>query len=114
MRIRITGALITLLIATNLVLGYSVLNRGGRQTIKADHLQGVRINTKENGTIYVTLGASDTPSGLVAMNPKETAVLALTPRAAIQLQVELTRTIQMIQEAAKAERVASQSPGRSL
>lgn len=103
MRITPAATVIALLAVSNAFTAYLAVDR--QRDIRADHLQQVRLDTNGDGTILVTLGTSDTPAGPVATNPHHAATLELTPRAAIQLQVELSRTIQLVQEAAKVQRV---------
>jgi hypothetical protein len=102
MKIRPVGVLIALLISTNVALGYVALKRD--RQINADHLQQIRLNTDGIGTILVTLGTSDTPGGPVAIDPHHAATLALTPRAAIQIHLEIGRVIRDVQAAAAAQR----------
>lgn len=109
MKVTPAAIAIALLLASNIATGYLALHR---DEIRADHLQRIQLNTEGDGTVFVTLGRSDTPGGPVVNNPYHAATLELTPRAAIQLQSELTQTIRLIHQAAQAQRAEARSQQR--
>lgn len=98
----------------NLVLGSALAYEHIRQpAIYADHIQQLRMDVP-NEVLRVRLGSSDVPNGPAVIHPKDSGSIALTPRAAIQLQVELTRMIQLIQEASKAQHAERRSAEKAL
>lgn len=109
-------SLLTLLLVINVLLGSTIgwLTMHDEHIIAADHLQGMRIDVQGNGLLYVDLGASSTPSGPVALNPRKSGTLILTPRAAIQMEVELQRIIKTVQSAAEARTEGQRSADPSL
>lgn len=116
--------LIALLVAVNIALGAFLSHRIANVdhhavTVLADHVQGVRVEVQKGDEIYVSLGVSATPSGLVVRDPTHTATLVLRPRAAIQLEHELRQMIELIKRAADAQVLkdrpeATRSPDRSI
>lgn len=95
------------LVLLNLALGSALAYQHMRQpVIYADHVQQLRMDVT-NEVLRVRLGSSDMPNGPAVTNPEETGSIALTPRAAIQLQVQLGKIIKMTQEAAKAQQTDS-------
>jgi hypothetical protein len=110
---------ITALALLSLGLGAALAHRYMQQpVIYADHVQQLRMDVA-NEVLRVRLGSSDLPNGPAVTNPQEAGSLALTPRAAIQLQVELSRLIKLIHEAAKAQQAdlvweSEELPGKPL
>jgi hypothetical protein len=114
MRINKSAAVIAALALLNLILGSALAYQHSRRpVIYADHIQQLRMDLQHQ-VLRVRLGSSEVPNGPSITNPEPSGSIALTPRAAIQLQVQLTNVIKLIQEAAKAQRVEQRSPEKSL
>ena len=69
----------------------------------ADHVQRLHMDVP-NGVLRISLGTSSTPGGPV-IEPKPSSTLVLTPRAAIQLHVEIGQIIRLIHQQAAGQRV---------
>lgn len=99
--------IIPALVASNIALAgivaHQVLaDREPAAEIYADHIQQLRMDV-EKGVLRVRLGKSSTTGGSSISDAQPSGTLALTPRAAIQLDVELRRTFDLIQRAAQKD-----------
>lgn len=110
-----TGIVIAVLIASNIALAGVIADQKLRDVdeIYADHVQQLRLDAASR-VLRVRLGKSDTPGGAAVISPEFSGELLLTPRAAIQLDVNLRQMIAMIhQEAARQDPAALAETPRS-
>lgn len=104
----VIGALITTNVALAGIVAYQALElRKAQDGLYADHVQQLRMDVPHQ-LLRVRLGRSATAGGARVDKPEQSGTLALTPRAAIQLHVQLGEMIRLVQQAA-AESLTTQS-----
>jgi hypothetical protein len=104
-----SSTLIRILVASNLAFAglsiYEAIVDSPSDELYADHVQQLRMDV-ERGVLRVRLGRSSSTGGPTVENAQPSGTLALTPRAALQLDVELRRTFDLIQRAAQKNALA--------